>query len=148
MRRINIKLISWVVLLNLILGFIPIASAQGKDAVSSADHCALSFTESSISMFSNDIDKEPVNYCHDSSDCVAHYGCAPLRFSSELAVSSAVVGRKVLFEDTAIYTRYPAIPERPPKNQDFSAWKFSGCASIERLRAREVFTLRFFNWIT
>lgn len=115
MRRINKKLISWVVVFNLILGFIPIASAQGKDAVNSADYCALSFTESTISMFSSDIDKEPVNYCHDSSVCAVHYDCAPLQFSSELAVSSAVVRRTVLFEDTAIYTRYPAIPEHPPK---------------------------------
>jgi hypothetical protein len=74
MRRINKKLISWVVVFILILGFMPISSAQGKDAVNSAVHCALSFTESTISMFSNDIDKEPVNYCHDSSDCAVHYG--------------------------------------------------------------------------
>jgi len=115
MRPINKKLISWMVVLNLILGFIPIASAQGKDAVNSADHRASSFTESSISMFSSNIDKEPVNYCHDASDCTVHYGCAPLQFSSELAVSPAVVDRTVLFEDTAIYTHYPAIPEHPPK---------------------------------
>jgi hypothetical protein len=115
MRPINKKLISWMVVLNLILGFIPIASAQGKDSVNSTDHCASSFTESTISMFSKDIDKEPVNYCHDSPDCTVHYGCAPLQFSSELAVSSTVVDRTILFEDTAIYTHYPAIPEHPPK---------------------------------
>jgi hypothetical protein len=115
MHRKYKKLISWLVVFNLILGFMPVDSAQDKDAVNSAFHCALSYTESTISMFNTDIDKEPVNYCQDSSDCTVHYGCAPLQFSSELAVSSTVVGRTALFEDTAIFTRYPAIPEHPPK---------------------------------
>ena len=87
MRRINKKLISWVVVLNLILGFIPITSAQSNDAVNSADHCALSVTESPISMFSSDIEKELVNYCHDSAVCAVHYSCAPLQSSIKLAVA-------------------------------------------------------------
>lgn len=115
MRRKNKKLISWLMVLILTVGFIPITSAQGMEAEYLAEHCASSVKDSSVSMSGSDIDKDPVKYCHDSSVCAVHYGCAPLQSSSELAVASAVVRRTILFEDTAIVTRYPAIPEHPPK---------------------------------
>ena len=115
MRRKNKKLISWLMVLILTVGFIPITSAQGMEADYLAEHCAFSVKEASVSMSGSDIDKGPVNYCHDSSVCAVHYGCAPLQSSSELAVVSAVVRRTIPYEDIDILTRYPAIPEHPPK---------------------------------
>lgn len=144
MRCENKKLISWMAVLNLILGVIPIAAAQGKDAVYSADHCVMSVTESPISMFGSDIDREPVGYCHDFSVCAEHHSCAPLQFSNGLATASAVSRRAILCGDTAIFILYSEIPEHPPKIDEFPAWKFSGCTSIERLPAREVFYFTFF----
>lgn len=117
----NRQLISWLMLFSLILAWIPIASAQGIDAVNPADHCTLSLAETSVSMPGGDIDEVPANDCHDASECAPYHGCAPLQFSGELAVAPTVARDTILFEDAAMLTRYPPIPEQPPGIQKYSA---------------------------
>lgn len=103
-------------ILNLTIGFMPVASALSLDSNHHATSCDLTLFDP--------IDRDDIGSsetsdsfdCQDFSVCVVHYSCVPLHSSSEQTVTTqTLVHRTISIDDVRILTRYLGIPRRPPR---------------------------------
>jgi len=116
MNRSVTKIVSWVMILNLTLGFMPVSFALDIDL----NHHVTSFEF--ISSDSKDRDQagsfEAIDLigCQDFAVCTMHYSCVPLHSSSVLTITpQTLVHHTILIDDVRFLTRYLGIPRRPPK---------------------------------
>ena len=113
----SVKLIvSWVMILNLTLGFMPISSALELDSNHHATSCDLMLFDSIDRDQIGSLEKPDLFGCPDFSVCVLHYGCVPLHSSNVLTITpQTLVHHTISIGDVRVLTRYLGIPRRPPK---------------------------------
>lgn len=107
---------SWLLILILTLGFMPVSYALDLDSNYHATSCELMLSDSIYREQIGSFEESDFIGCQDFSVCVVHYSCAPLHSSSVLTVTSPVmVDRTIPIGDVRVLTRYLDILERPPK---------------------------------
>jgi hypothetical protein len=109
-------IVSWVMILNLTLGFMPVSSALDLDSNHHAASCDLMLFDSIDRYQNGSLEKTDLIGCQDFSVCAMHYSCAPLHSSSVLTVTpQTLVHRTISIDDVRVLTRYLGIPRRPPR---------------------------------
>ena len=108
--------VSWVMILNLTLGFMPVSFALDLGS----SHHVTSFEL--ISSNSTDRDQtgsfEGPDFigCQDFAVCTMHYSCSPLHSSAVMTVTPhTLVHCTIALADVRVLTRYLVIPLRPPR---------------------------------